>query len=72
MRKGSYFRMKNITIGYTLPAYLTDKVGISSLRVFASGNDLFSIDSFPKGWDPEVNYNTYISRSFTLGLSVKF
>jgi len=72
MTKGAYFRLKNITLGYTLPSTLTDKIGVASLRVFASGNDLFSIDNFPKGWDPEVNYNTYISRSFTLGLSLKF
>jgi hypothetical protein len=69
---GAYLRMKNITIGYTLPAITTNIIGISSLRIFASGNDLFSVNNFPKGWDPETNYNSYMSRSFSLGLSIKF
>jgi len=69
---GAYFRLKNITIGYTLPQKMVEKVGLSNLRVYASGTDLFSLDNYPQGWDPESASDAYISRSFSLGLSVKF
>lgn len=69
---GKYFRLKNVVLGYTLPEKLTSKIKLSQFRIYASATDLFSIDNYPKGWDPEVSYNTYISKTFNLGLSVKF
>lgn len=69
---GAYFRLKNIMLGYTLPNSLTSKVKMEQVRVFASASDLFSISNYPKGWDPEVSYNTYISQTYNFGLSVKF
>ena len=72
LMSGAYFRLKNITIGYTIPKKLIEKAGLSNLRIYASGTDLFSLDNYPQGWDPESASNAYISRSFSLGLSVKF
>ncbi|TPE42385.1 SusC/RagA family TonB-linked outer membrane protein [Pontibacter mangrovi] len=69
---GGYFRLKNIMLGYTLPGALTSRVKMEQVRVFASASDLFSISDYPKGWDPEVSYNTYISQTFNFGVSVKF
>lgn len=69
---GSYLRIKNITLGYTLPLETTEKIGIHNLRVFLSGNDLFTFNNYPDGWDPEMAHNSYISRSITFGLNVKF
>lgn len=69
---GGYFRLKNVVIGYAIPGKVLNRTGIRDLRVFVSGTDLLSIDRFPKGWDPESAYNTYISSIFNLGLSVKF
>jgi TonB-linked SusC/RagA family outer membrane protein len=50
---GRYFRMKNITLGYTIPERISQKVMINNLRIFASASDLFSISKYPKGYDPE-------------------
>ncbi|MEX2336419.1 MAG: SusC/RagA family TonB-linked outer membrane protein, partial [Fulvivirga sp.] len=72
MISGAYFRLKNIVIGYTLPKALTSKVKMKNIRIYGSVRDLFSIDSYPKGWDPEVADNTYITKSFNVGVSVKF
>lgn len=71
---GSYFRLKNIVLGYTLPDKATKWLHIARARVFVSATDLFSIDNYPKGWDPEAGTagTAYITRSFNVGLSVKF
>ena len=77
---GSYLRCKNITLGYTLP----NVKGIQRIRVYASGNNLFTLTNYT-GFDPEVNTyagsNTVIgvdnlvyppARSFLGGLQVTF
>ena len=70
---GRYFRLKNLTIGYTLPKALTQKASINKLRIYASGSDLFCISKFPKGWDPEMGVSAYpITTSLVFGLSVNF
>ena len=57
---GSYFKFKQIQLGYTLPADLTEKALISNLRFFVSLDDFFTITTYP-GFDPETattgNYN---------------
>lgn len=50
---GSYLRLKNIEIGYTLPASLMKKANISKLRLFASIQNLFTITGY-SGMDPEI------------------
>ncbi len=50
---GSYFKIKQIQLGYTLPQDLLKKVSISSLRVFASLDDFFTFTKYP-GFDPEM------------------
>lgn len=70
--KGGYFRLKNIVLGYTIPKSVTSSIGVSGMRIFASATDLFSFDNYPKGWDPEVASNTYITSSFLLGATIKF
>jgi hypothetical protein len=70
---GAYLRMKNITLGYNLPVKLVNKLNLQKVRVYASASDIFSIDQFPKGWDPEVAESGYpITASYVFGLSVKF
>lgn len=53
---GSYFKIKQIQIGYTLPKSLLRKVFISNLRVYASLDDFFTFTSYP-GLDPEASVN---------------
>ncbi len=70
---GGYFRMKNVTLGYTLPSRWTKKISMQQVRVYASASDLFVISNYPKGWDPEMGTKAYpITTSVLLGLSVKF
>ncbi|MCC6258730.1 MAG: TonB-dependent receptor [Chitinophagaceae bacterium] len=51
---GSYVRLKNITLGYTLPRKFTKMARISSLRVYVTAVNLLTFTKYP-GWDPEVN-----------------
>lgn len=52
LKSGDYLRLKNLQIGYTLPRKLMSKLGVSSLRVFASGTNLLTFTKF-KEYDPE-------------------
>jgi TonB-linked SusC/RagA family outer membrane protein len=70
---GAYVRMKNITVGYTLPKALVEKVWLSKVRVYVSGQDIWEKDSVPGGWDPEAaqwGYNYPFQRFFSFGLDV--
>lgn len=61
---GSYLRLKTITLGYTLPAALTKRVGITSLRFYAAAQNLLTWTSY-SGLDPEVStYNSALTPSF--------
>lgn len=53
---GSYFKIKQIQLGYTLPHSLTEKFFVSNLRVYASLDDFFCFTKYP-GFDPEVATN---------------
>jgi len=70
---GRYFRLKNIILGYSIPSKLTDPLKIQRVRVYGNVSNLFSIDRFPDGWDPEGSIGGYfITRSFLLGVSITF
>lgn len=51
---GSYIRLKNVTLSYTIPASLYQKINIDRINVFFSGEDLWTHFNTPKGIDPEV------------------
>ncbi|MDR1122199.1 MAG: TonB-dependent receptor, partial [Dysgonamonadaceae bacterium] len=69
---GSYFRLKNITLGYTLPKKIVHGAQLSNIRLWASASDLFSFSQFPKGWDPEAGTTSYVTKSFNFGIQVQF
>lgn len=72
---GRYFRMKNITVGWTLPKPWMNKISFSSVRVYVAGNDLFCIDKYPDGFDPETPTSGAIlpvTSSVIFGLQVNF
>jgi TonB-linked SusC/RagA family outer membrane protein len=50
---GSYIRLKNVTLGYSLPPSLTSRLGIQKLRIYASGQNLITITDYT-GLDPEL------------------
>jgi TonB-linked SusC/RagA family outer membrane protein len=76
MISAAYMRLKNIQLGYTLPAQLLRNKAISSVRFFASGTNLFTISKMPLGMDPEspetVQNSTPLLSTYTLGVEVKF
>ena len=80
MQDASYLRLKTLQIGYTLPKSLLNKMGISNVRIFYTGENLFTITSFMEGYDPEApvtddnmkgNYYPQI-KSHSVGLNVTF
>jgi len=50
---GNFFRIKQLQLGYTIPANITKKAAISNLRLYVSLDDFFTITSYP-GLDPET------------------
>ena len=81
---GSFLRLATITLGYTLPQTLTKRVGINSLRFYATAYNVFCITGY-SGFDPEVSsrnktaltpgvdYSAYPkSRQFVIGFNLNF
>ena len=72
--KTDYLKLKNVTIGYTFPEKWMRKAHIGSIRIFLTGDNLFTITDYP-GIDPEFtdNMNYYANlRQYTIGLNIKF
>ena len=69
LEDGSYLRLQNITLGYTLPKKVLKNWHISNLRVYATATNLFTLTGY-SGVDPEVNANTTGSSSFVGGLRI--
>ena len=66
---GSYFRLKNIQLGYTFPKQLIQKIKIQNLRIYISGQNLFTITDY-SGADLEIGQlssTDYLSRGFDYG-----
>ena len=79
---GSYFKFKQIQLGYTLPKSLISKVGISHSRIYCSLDDFFTISKYP-GFDPEASANATTgmgvdkgayptSKKVVLGFNIEF
>jgi len=80
---GSFLRLKNITIGYTIPENFTRKFGVAKLRLYATAQNLWCLTNY-SGYDPEVStlssnlmpsfdYGAYPrSKAFTGGLEIRF
>jgi TonB-linked SusC/RagA family outer membrane protein len=69
---GSYLKLKNLQIGYTLPGAVANKLNIKNLRVYLQGQDLVTITGY-KGADPEgLGYPYPLPRTFTFGLNLGF
>jgi hypothetical protein len=79
---GSFLRLQNVTVGYTLPEKISRKAAISRCRLYFTGYNLFILTKY-SGYDPEVRVqdgltpgvedNVYPrSRMYTLGLNLTF
>ncbi len=76
---GSYLRLKNVTLGYTFPSSVLNKLKvISAARVYASGADLWEISNINDGWDPEASSSVNgtgrypFVRTITFGMNLTF
>lgn len=79
----SYLRLSNVTLGYTFPSRWLRRYGVSRLRLYVTGNNLFTVTGYD-GYDPEVStmssaltpgvdFGAYPrSRSFIMGLNLTF
>lgn len=69
----SYLRLKNLTLGYTLPHKAVSKLSIQQIRIYFSAENVFTITSFP-GLDPEMGGNTNypLIRQIALGANITF
>ena len=75
--KGSYLRLRNLTFGYTFPPRLMDDIFIENLRLYFSGQNLFTLDDMPPGWDPQIPNGSVgavypITSVFTFGVDLTF
>lgn len=74
LQNASYCRLKNVTLGYTIPRNILDKIGVSRLRVYVTGENLLTFTSLIKAFDPEtLNNMTYpINKKIAVGLNLTF
>jgi hypothetical protein len=79
VRNGAYMRIKNVVLGYNLPKAWLNKIKLDNARIYASGQNLYTLSNFFKGYDPEVNYGGSLGGEFypimqtvTLGVDIKF
>jgi hypothetical protein len=84
MEDGSFLRLNNVTLGYTLPSKLTKKFYVQKLRLYATAYNLYTWSNY-SGYDPEVDtrratpatpgvdYSAYPkSRSYNFGINLTF
>jgi TonB-dependent starch-binding outer membrane protein SusC len=71
----SYVRLKNIQVGYALPTKWLHKLGVSTIRIYGSAENLYTLTAF-RGLDPEQTGNKSdlypLNQSFTVGLNASF
>lgn len=74
MRNGAFLRLKTVEVGYTIPEKLVKQICLGSIRVYASGTNLFQIRKF-KTWDPEQAekaFNYPLQRVINVGVNIEF
>ncbi|MDD6364572.1 MAG: TonB-dependent receptor [Bacteroidales bacterium] len=76
---GAYIRLKNVSLGYSLPSVLFEnRKGVSGCRFYFTGADLWEYSQIQDGWDPEAKSNPSTTsrypflRTFTFGVNLSF
>ena len=75
MLNAAYLRLKNVTLGYSIPSSLLKQIGISRLRVYVQGENLITLTPMKvKFTDPETLGNmTYpINKKISVGMNLTF
>ncbi|MFR9495864.1 MAG: TonB-dependent receptor [Rikenellaceae bacterium] len=63
---GSFIRLKNVSLGYSLPKKVLDKLNITKLRVYVAADNIWTLTGY-SGYDPEVGSNGLSKRGLDLG-----
>ena len=79
LEKGDFIRFKTVQLGYTLPSDVMSQIGAHKLRVYVTGENLFTLTNYT-GFDPEIGGNVMgidkgfypQARSFMVGLNLQF
>lgn len=74
VRDGSFMRLKNINLSYALPKKILEKLGVSQLKLFLTGNNLCLLQNKVKYYDPESStiFDYPIMRSYSFGINLSF
>lgn len=79
MRDASFLRIKNVQLGYSIPSRFLNNSFINKCRVYLSGQNVYTFDSYYPGYDPEMNVEGWASgqyypatRLWSVGLNVQF
>jgi TonB-linked SusC/RagA family outer membrane protein len=76
IRSASYFRIKNLNLGYRIPVVVTNTLKIASARIYISAANVFTITKTWNGFDPEINNQNAefypLMKTFTAGINVNF
>ena len=73
LANASYVRLKNVTLGYTLPKNWINKISLANVKLFISAENIYTWDKLPKGYDPERlswGYPFYATYSFGLNVTL--
>lgn len=79
LEDGSYVRLKTVQLGYSLPAHLYSRIGLTKLRVYVSSENLLTLTKYT-GYDPEIGGGVFgidkgvypQARSYMLGVQLQF
>jgi hypothetical protein len=80
-QNAAYFRLKNLTVGYTVPSNFLRKIFVSDARIYVSGENMFTFTSLTKLIDPEALTGAYgsqtgkihfLRKSYSIGLDITF
>ena len=74
LQNNAYMRLRNISLGYSLPKALIQKIKLDQLRIFVSGDNQLTWTAIKvPNIDPETSFGNYpLQKMFSLGLNVKF
>ncbi len=73
LQNAAYLRLKNVTLSYSFPKALLQKISVKALRIYVSGENLATLTSLPNGLDPETiawGYPFYRTVSFGLNITL--
>lgn len=79
LQNAAYLRLKNLQLGYVIPQTIMSKIGLQRIRMFVSGENLFTITSLQKNFDPELLDGSWgagkvypLAKTFSFGFNVDF